>query len=267
MVSKLIPQPSSLCPLIVIVGETASGKSALALELGERWNGEIICADSRTVYRGMDIGTAKPNTKEQKRVPHHMIDVVSPNEPFNVVNFQGRTLEIIKDINKMGKLPILVGGTGLYVDSIVFNYGFSKSNTERDPINLRHMKPGQEVTRSTEPRVNTLVLGLSVPKEELDNRIIERVNLMLKAGLEHEVRSLVDKHGWQAEAMTGVGYHEWQAYFADTQTLAETKQLIIIHTRQYAKRQRAWFKRNNHINWVSDIDSAQEKVINFLQRL
>lgn len=266
MAPKLSPEPWALSPLVVIVGETASGKSALALELAKRYNGEIIAADSRTVYRGMDIGTAKPTKEEQAQIPHHLIDVVKPDEPFNVVNFQGRTLETIKNIGQRGKLPILVGGTGLYVDSVLYSLDFENAGKGRDEINPRHFSDVGFPSEGKELRPDTLVIGLSIPKEDLESRIAKRVDNMVEAGLEQEVKNLADKYGWEAPAMSGVGYREWQAYFANTQTLEQTKELITLHTRQFAKRQRSWFKRNKHINWVNSPEAAQEIVMTFLQQ-
>jgi len=253
-------------PLVVIVGETASGKSKLALELAERYNGEIIAADSRTVYRGMDIGTAKPSPEEQAKIPHHLLDIVNPDQSFNVGDFKRLANQAITDITSRGKLPILVGGTGLYIDSVIFDYQFSEGSKEKDEQNPRHLKANDQPGPNAAIRPNTLVLGTDINKEELLKRISQRVNNMLDQGLETEAKDLSQKYGWSA-AMTGVSYQEWQAYFAGTQTLEETKELINIHTRQYAKRQRTWFKRNKHINWVQSYGDAQQKVMTFLQRL
>lgn len=250
-------------PLIVIVGETASGKSALALELAERYNGEIICADSRTVYKGMDIGTAKPSKEDQARVPHHLLDIVEPNQTFNVGICKGLTFARIEEIHAKGKLPILVGGTGLYIDSVIFDYVFNKG-AEKDEQNPRHLKRAGDAQTEALLRPNTLVLGIKVPKEELEKRIINRVEKMFLDGLEAEVKELADQYGWAAEAMTGVGYREWQEYFAGQQTLEDTKELIIIHTRQYAKRQRTWFKRNLHIHWFQEAGLALAYAENWL---
>src|SRR3989344_4657037 len=115
---------NSVGKLLVIVGETASGKSKLALELARKFNGEIISADSWTVYRGFDIGTAKPSETERAQSPHHLIDIVYPNDGFNAAEFKRLATEAIQDISTRGKLPILVGGTVLYLDSILYNYGF-----------------------------------------------------------------------------------------------------------------------------------------------
>lgn len=262
MAAKLSPEPWALSPLIVIVGPTASGKSALALELAQKFNGEIIAADSRTVYKGMDIGTAKPTEEEQKLVPHHLLDLVNPDQPFNVVNFQGLALEKIKEIQGRGKLPIMVGGTGLYVDSVIFNYQFEGKNAEKSSVNPRHLAKPSDARGPI--RGNTLVLGMDVDKNLLEDRITIRVKQMVKGGLAEEVRRLVDKFGWESEAMTGVGYQEWKKYFESSQNLEETIELIAIHTRQYAKRQRTWFKRNPHIIWLQSSGQAQKIVTAFL---
>ena len=282
--------------LVVIVGETASGKSALALMLAVRYNGEIIAADSRTVYRGMDIGTAKPSSDEQAHVPHHLLNIVKPDEVYNVSVFQEQANEAIKDIHNRGKLPILVGGTGLYTDSVLYGFSFrtpvdsikraeiEQLSTEsmqsyllshdiKMPLNSQNRRhliraietEGQQPLKN-ELRPQSLVIGLTVPKETLDTRISGRVEAMFTHGLEAEVCKLADKYGWENEAMSAVGYREWKDYFAGIQTLEQTKQLIITHTRQYAKRQRTWFKRSTHINWVSTPAAAQQIVMDFLQQ-
>lgn len=251
-------------PLIVIVGETASGKSALALAMAERCNGEIICADSRTVYKGLDIGTAKPSKAEQDRVPHHLLDVINPDEKFNAGMFQEATLKLISAINNRGKLPVIVGGTGLYVDSILFNYQFAAAGSERDPQNPRHLKHAEATAETKIMRPDILVIGLSLTIEELKQRVEKRVESMIEQGLEAEIKELSQKYGWGVEAMTGVGYREWQSYFAGTQSLDETKQLIQVHTMQYAKRQRTWFKRNKSIQWVKSSDEAMKLAEQFI---
>jgi len=250
-------------PLVAIVGETASGKSALALDIAKRLNGEIICADSRTVYKGMDIGTAKPSKAEQTEVPHHLLDVIAPDEKFSVADFKLAANKLIEDITNRGKLPIMVGGTGLYIDSVLFDYALQPDSTERDELNPRHAKKSETSQVRSAIRANTLVLGLNIEKEVLEKRIEARVNKMIEQGLETEVSELVNRYGWQ-EALTGVGYQEWQAYYEGNQTLEETKDLITIHTRQYAKRQRTWFKRNPDINWFQDAASALTYAENWL---
>jgi tRNA dimethylallyltransferase len=278
--STLNPQPS---PLIVIVGETASGKSALAMEVAGRLNGEIIGADSWTVYREFNIGTAKPSAEELARVPHHLFDIVDAPDGFNAALFKKLATAAIADIHSRGKVPILVGGTGLYIDSVIFDYEFMPpgdpaERERRNAMNIEDvlaeaeaegvslggvdirnkrriiraletngMQPG-----STELRENTLVLGVAVPREELRERVIKRVDSMLDAGLEMEVKILANKYGWDVEPMKGIGYREWREYFSGSQTLTSTRERIISSTMKLAKRQRTWFKRNNSIQWVNN---------------
>ena len=129
-----------LAPLVVIVGQTASGKSALAMGLAKEFNGQIICADSRTIYKGMDIGTAKPNKKDREVVKHHLLDIVEIDQAFSAAKFKQLANDLIVEIHSRGKLPIMVGGTGLYVDAVLFDYKFSpkvSEQTQRTPDTLR----------------------------------------------------------------------------------------------------------------------------------
>lgn len=235
-------------PLVVIVGETASGKSALALRLAREFNGEIICADSRTVYKGLDIGTAKPSTEEQMTIKHYLLDIVAPNENFTAAQFKSEAEKIIKEITRKGKLPIIVGGTGLYIDGLLYDFGFGSSHTKKS------LRP------------NSFLVGLKVEREELKRRIHDRVEVMIKQGLEEEVRKLAKDYSWHAKAMTGIGYREFQPYFAGLQTLDETVKQIERNTNLYAKRQRTWFKRNESIHWLDDPSKAVELVTTFLNK-
>lgn len=255
-----------MTPLLVIVGETASGKSALAMELAELFGGEIICADSRTVYKGMDKGTAKPTVKDRARIPHYLLDVVTPDQKFTVAEFKKQAEEAILDIHSRGKMPIMVGGTGLYIDSVIFDYKFSSPEqaAKRNPINPRHLLiPSDNINKL---RDNTLVYGTRVERNQLEARIKARVEKMFDDGLEEEVRRLVANYGWATEALSAVGYKEFRLYFGNQQTLAEIKQLIILHTVQYAKKQRAWFKRNESIQWHSDPREIVDMVTTLLNK-
>lgn len=235
--------------LVVVVGETGSGKSALAMELAERFDGELICADSRTVYKGMDIGTAKPSVQEQATVKHHLLNVIEPDEVFTAGEFKRLANQAISDISGRNKLPILVGGTGLYISGVLFDFSFEKD------------VPDQKTLRS-----NTLILGLRVPKDVLKQRIQKRTERMFEKGLEDEVKRLSKKFGWHASAMTGIGYREFQAYFAGLQTLKETAEKINSNTMLYAKRQRTWFRPNESIHWLDDPKNSVELVTTFLNK-
>lgn len=284
-------------PLIVILGETASGKSALALELAQKFNGEIICADAMTVYKGFDIGTAKPSYEEQKLAPHHLLDITTAAEGYSAPQFKRAALIAIEDIQRRGRIPILVGGTGLYVDSVLYDYSFLEPSSEKLRASLNDMSLVQLIELATkknlpidsvdnrnkrrvirliendgampgraELRKNTLVLGIAQTKEGLEQRITTRVRSMIAEGLEQEVAKLSSKYDWDAEPMKAIGYREWQDYFTGTQTLESTVERIISGTKRLAKKQRTWFKRNNSIHWVTNRDEAVATTTTFLNK-
>ena len=279
----------SIAKLVAVVGTTASGKSAAAMQIALERNGEIICADSRTVYRGMDIGTAKPTAEDQKLVPHHLLDVVNPDERFNVSDFQKLAKQAIDDIASRGKLPILVGGTGLYVDSILYDFSFRSINKQlrqeldsltvnelqariaeqglelpQNAQNPRHLvrvlETGGQSDQKNALRQNTLVLGVRLPDDELKQRIARRIEQMFAQGLEQEVRGLAQTYGWDTEAMKGIGYQEFRACFEGQQSLQATQKLITQNTWQYARRQRTWFKRNPDIHWQDTIEQPSATI-------
>ncbi len=288
---------SSSKPLVVIVGETASGKSAMALYLAQQYNGEIVCADSWTVYPGFDIGTAKPSAKERKLVPHHLLDSADPAKGFSVVEFKKQATAAIDDIHSRGKLPFLVGGSGLYIDAILYDYQFlpagepgqrqELNNLSLEQLQLEVQKQeistegidtqnkrrlvrlletgGQRPARSI-IRPNSLILELVRPKETLQTRIIKRTDGMIQAGLEQEVKQLANQYGWDAEPMKGIGYREFKAYLEGAQTLQQTRQQIIHSTLKLAKKQRTWFKRNSSIHSLIDPSNAVELITTFLNK-
>jgi tRNA dimethylallyltransferase len=284
-------------PLVVVVGETASGKSALAMELAKRFDGELVCADSWTVYQGFDVGTAKPTAADRAAVPHHLLDVVDAHAGFSAVIFQRLAVRAIADIAARGKLPIMVGGTGLYIDSVLFDYGFLPKSDPTLRVELEAMELDALVARAEDRgfdttdidlrnkrrvirlienngirptrgamRENTLVLGMQVPRDELRTRITTRVDAMLADGLADEVGRLAERYGWNVEPMKGVGYKELREYFAGTATLDEARAKIIKNTMDLAKRQRTWFKRNPGIQWINDRSKFVDIVTTFLNK-
>jgi len=284
-------------PHIVIVGETASGKSALALELAQKFNGEIICADAMTVYKGFDVGTAKPSQQEQSLVPHHLLDVTTAAEGYSAPQFKRAALIVTEDIQRRGRIPILVGGTGLYVDSILYDYSFLQPSSEEQraflndmslaelielakknglPIESVDIRNKRRIIRlienegampqRSELRKNTIVFGIVQTKDGLEERITQRVDVMIRQGLEQEVAKLSAQYGWDVEPMKAIGYREWQDYFNGTQTLELTVERIISGTKRLAKKQRTWFKRNNSIHWVSNRDEAVATTTTFLNK-
>lgn len=277
-------------PLLVIVGETASGKSALALQLAQQFGGEIMCADSRTVYRGMDIGTAKPSTEEQAMVPHYGLDLVYPDEHFSAADFKQYVEKTMADIASRGRLPILVGGTGLYVDAVIYDYQFRSPadpqlrlelaelsidalqqrllgqgvplpENDRNPRHLiRAIETAGETAIRSELRPQTLLLGLQVDREVLEQRITERVDTMVTGGFVDEVRTLGHQYGWDAEALQAPGYKAFRAYIEGAISLDAAKQQFVQNDMNLAKRQRTWFKRNKSIQWLTTEDKLAEAV-------
>ncbi len=249
--STLRPSPFTHSPLLVIVGETASGKTALAIDLAEQFNGEIICADSRTVYIGMDIGTAKPTREEQDRVRHHLIDIVRPNERFTAADFKRLANEAITDIADRGKLPIMVGGTGLYIDSVIYDYQFNAQKRERDPQNPRHLLKDESSVWAHELRNDTLMIGLRVDREVLMKRVTDRVEAMVKSGFIDEIKVIVAHYTWGVAPLQAPGYRAFREYLEGSANLDEAKQQFVKNDLNLAKRQRTWFKRNKSIQWFN----------------
>lgn len=289
--------PISDSQLIAIVGETASGKSALAMEIARRFDGEIICADAMTVYRGFNIGTAKPSETDRLAVPHHLLDIADPAQGFNVAAFQQLASRAMADIWSRGRVPILVGGSGLYIDSVLYDYELQPSPNidERDVLNtmelaellalalsrgldisgvdvrnkrrvIRLIENGGIASARAPLRPHTCIVGMHIERNELESRVKQRVESMLVAGLENEVRGLSEKYSWDSESMKSIGYREWREYFAGQQSLDETEERIIRSTMQLAKKQRTWFKRNNSIQWVADPSIAVDIVTTFLNK-
>lgn len=277
----------STTKLLAIVGQTASGKSGLALDVAKQFNGEIIAADSWTVYKEFDIGTSKPSQADQRAVRHHLIDIRDAPQGFNAPLFKDLANAAIKDIHNRGKLPILVGGTGLYMDSVLYDYGFleSVSGDDRGELNrmeladllslakkraidledidirnkrrvIRAIESGGQKPSKSGLRQGTVIVGLQLEAGELKSRIKQRVTEMLNQGLEAEVQKLAAKYGWQTEPMKGIGYAEWQEYFEEREELEQVRLRIIAATGRLAKRQWTWSKRNPDIHWFGSKNSA-----------
>ena len=273
--------------LIVIVGPTAVGKSALALQLAQRLGGEIVSGDSMCVYRGMDIGTAKPSREERNLAPHHLIDIKDPAEPFSVVEFQQLASETINQINQRGKLPVLVGGTGLYIQALLEGYQFSPTGktplrtalapteklyqqlAELDPVTAAHIHPNDhkrivralEVamtenrslskSKSNSLQYDCLVFCLTMDREELYRRIEQRVDTMVEQGLMAEVAGLLDQGlAIDATALQAIGYKEFVACIRDNLSPETAISLIKQSSRRYAKRQLTWFRRMPYLEWI-----------------
>lgn len=280
--------------LLVIVGQTASGKSALALELAEKFDGEIICADSRTIYKEADIGTAKPSASDQKRIRHHLLDIVNIGDPFSVADFKRLAEEAIVDIAARGKLPILVGGSGLYVDAVIYNYKFRSisdisareefkdasidelqselhsrnielpENSRNKRYLIRAIEAGGQKHRNNTIRDNTLIIGLDVEIDDLKNRSQTRSKAMLQNGVLEETSRLSAKYGQNNAVMMAPAYIAFRGVIDGEYTTVEAIDQCVKLDTKLAKKQRTWFKRNKRIMWVKS-DQAQSLVQKFLR--
>ena len=275
--------------LIAVVGATASGKTAYAVELARRVNGEIISADSRLVYKGLDIGTAKPDMDERFGIPHYMIDIVEPEVDYSVGLYANEARNIIEDIISRGKTPVIAGGTGLYFRILLENYDLPKINPDyelRETLSklsfaelyemlvnldaeaaklvvqndkrraIRFIEivkltgsPVSEARGLKEPEFEVEWIGLNYPREELYDRINRRVDLMIEQGLVDETKNLLAKHGRINNIINTIGYREITSYLDGELTLEEAKDKLKQNTRNYAKRQLTWFRKNPDIKW------------------
>ena len=272
--------------VVAVVGTNASGKSALGVELAKRYGAEIISADSRQVFRGLDLGSGKITPEEMQGVPHHLIDVREPNEFFSMADFQRMSYAAIDGILARGRLPMIVGGTGLYVDSVLDGYLLSdrepdlayraeleklttpqlydmlltlvpdaqvdRNNRNRVMRMIERIHDGDDAVPGKEPRYRSLRLGVSWPREVLAQRIDERLKMRVEQGMIEEVQGLMDR-GATKEFLLGLGLE----YRFITQYLTgaipdrdEMLRLLAIAIKQFAKRQMTWFRRNPDIVWL-----------------
>jgi len=286
--------------MVVIVGETASGKSSLAMAVAKKFNGEIICADSSTIRKGFDIGSAKPSPEEQKQIKHHLLDVADPDEIFSAAKFKNLAQKAIIQISNKGKLPIMVGGSGLYVDSVLFDYQFLPASdhkerellaklsvkdlisvakgrkldiSEIDTANkvrlIRFIQTNGQLPKKRPLRKNTLIIGLKSNREDINKQITARTEQMIEQGLADEVEKIVEHYGWNCEGLKAVGYREWQDHFLGKKSLEKTKFEIIKDTKYLAKKQRTWFRRNKFIHWTrTPVNQAEvvELITTFLDK-
>ncbi|MBP3963414.1 tRNA (adenosine(37)-N6)-dimethylallyltransferase MiaA [Paenibacillus lignilyticus] len=288
---------SSKPKLLVLIGPTAVGKTRLSLELAKACNAEIISGDSIQVYKGMDIGTAKIKPEEREGIPHHLIDICDPTHSFSVAEFQERCAVLIPEIESRGKLPFIVGGTGLYVESVAYGYDFAEvgsddayreeqrlyalahgaealherlravdseaadrlhPNDQRRVIRALevHHLTGSTVSQQLEGQKKTspfelCIVGLTMDRAKLYERINERVDAMMDEGLVDEVkRLLADGVPANAVSMHGLGYKEIVLYLEGHLTLEEAVELLKRDTRRFAKRQLSWFRHMSDIHWI-----------------
>lgn len=244
LIKILQADESSREKILVILGATSAGKSSLAIKLAEILQTEIISADSMAVYKNFDIGTAKPTADELKKIPHHLINILDAEEKFSVMEFVRCAKKIISEINSRGKIPIVVGGTGLYIQALVEGYKFSENKAEKSRESF-FAETGKLV-------YNALVFGLTLNRADLYKKIDERTKKMFSAGLVEEVQKLLDSGiSPTAQAMQGIGYKEVVEYLQGNLTLDETISKVSQSTRNFAKRQLTWYRRMNYIKFFA----------------
>ena len=276
--------------ITVIAGPTASGKSSIALAMAKSTNGVIINADSRQVYKELLIGTARPTVEEMEDIPHYLYGYISVSEPYNVYRYQKDVKALLEKIPKEKQI-IMVGGTGLYIDSVVFDYNLQAQDNipelreelstqsleqlqsqilpevleqlnESDRNNPRRLvriieRDGRILERMTQPMYPCKYYVIDLPKEELRTRVEKRTRTMIENGLEQEARNLYQGGYYQYPALRSIGYQEFLPYFADPKQyrLEQVEEAIIKNTMKYIKRQKTWFKRNPNTIWVKDTKS------------
>jgi len=296
--------PHAPPPLLVLVGPSAVGKPAYSYEIARRFRVEIISGDSVQVYRGMDIGSAKAPPPERERFPHHLIDILDPDEPYTAADFQKAAAELIRAIAARGRLPAIVGGTALYIESVVYDYRFPGAGAdpqirarweaaadelglaalhrmlaERDPAAAARIHPNDrkrivraleicEATggttadfrqkREKKSPYRLCMIGLTMDRRKLYERIDRRVDEMIGQGLVEEVRALLAKgYDRGLPAMQAIGYKEIAAYLCGETTLERAVELLKRNTRRFAKRQLSWFRTMPQIQWVDVTDESK----------
>ena len=229
------------------MGPTGSGKTGVAIEIAREINAEIISADSRAIYQGMDIGTAKPSVEEQKLVPHWGIDLVRPGERFTVADWKEYAEKKIKEIERRGKKAMVVGGTGLYIDALVYDYKFGVGASDRSSV-----------------CINYLLIGVKTPSVELRKRLKKRVDKMFTQELYDETKKLVKKYGWENQAMKSNIYQYAWKYLEGKMSLDEAKEKCFYADWHLAKRQMTWFKRTPEITWLA-LEKVKPHVLKYIQ--
>lgn len=231
--------------LVAVVGPTGSGKTALGASLCQRFGGEIVSADSKQVYIGLDIGTAK---EKDLRVPQHLVDICQPGERFTAGRYQELAYQVIDGLLEQGKLPVLVGGTGLYVEAVVQGYAF-----------------GGRGSRDRSPRYDALLLGIDLDREELKRRVAARTRAWLEQGLLEEIRGLLERGvspAWLATA--GQPYKFFTAHLLGELSLEEALAQTDTALNQYVRRQYTWWRHHSAVVWVKDVAAAEREAERFL---
>ena len=281
--------------IIVILGPTGVGKTKLSVELAKRLNGEIINADSMQIYKGLDIGTAKIKEEEKEGIPHHLFDIKEVREDYSIYNYQIDGRKVINDIIKRGKTPIIVGGTGLYIKSLLYDYNlnYEKESDTYDTLSteelyskLLEMDKNAVVDKNNRRRVirainyykennksisdnktnkllyDVVFIGLTTDREKLYQIINSRVDKMINDGLINEVKKFFDEGIYSKPLMKGIGYKELNKYFEKEISLEEAIEKIKQNSRRYAKRQYTFFNNQLPVVWFNVDFNCFSNVIN-----
>jgi len=232
-------------PVIIILGPTGSGKTGVSIKIAKAIGGEIISADSRAIYKGMDIGTAKPTKEEMDGIPHYGLDLVEPGERFTVADWKDYAEEKIKEIRAHNKIPMVVGGTGLYIDALIYDYKF-KGPTGHKIGDIEQ----KSCSDRTAVKGNFLIIGVKTETEVLRSRLKQRIEQMFSPELFDETKQLVEKYGWGSQAMKSDIYEYAHKYLTGELTLEQAKEKCFYEDWHLAKRQLTWFKRNKDITWL-----------------
>ena len=290
-------QEMSSKKLLIITGPTASGKSTFALNLAQRLDGEIICADSMQIYRDCNIATAKPSPQEQQLIPHHLIDIIDPTVRFSAAAWADAAREAITQIRVRGKTPIIVGGTGFYLRALLEpeslakvppnqdlraeleqldNQSLWKKLTEVDAEAAKRLQPentkrviraievafGEKVLLpETPPPIEYQAYGLDWSREILYERINSRVDQMLQMGFRDELRDLVNRYGKDAPALDGIGYKEMLPVLDDPSIADQQIEIWKRATRRYAKRQMTWFRHQLKTTWLNPHEQTSDEML------
>ncbi len=287
--NKLLSKQKNKIKVVAIVGATASGKTAYSIDLAKKINGEIISADSRLVYKGFNIGTAKPTIEEREGIPHYLIDVVEPEFDYSAGIYKQEATKIINKITERGHIPIIVGGTGLYIDILLKNFSLPQIEPNRElreklykldieklyqVLEEKDTDAAQSIDKNDRKKIIRAIeiinttrkslkdsrgiedsqyevewIGRNFDRKTLYERIDKRVDLMIEVGLLEETKRLLDKHGRIPNLINTIGYREIIGYLDNNYSLEEAKELLKKNTRNYAKRQLTWFRKNSEIKW------------------